>query len=293
MTEKAMDQLYCATDNSSVGTVSDSVHLYLREIGRMPLLTAEEEVELAKKTEQGDAAARARLIESNLRLVVSVAKRYSGKGGSFSDMMQEGNIGLCRAVEKYDWRMGYKFSTYAVWWIKQAVSQAIANQGRTVRVPVHMLEKANRVSRCAAKLVQETGREPTAREIAAALKMPEDRVEEILLLIQDPVSLETPVGKEEESCLGDFIPDGEGSNPEEAAIETLRREAVDRALEVLTPREENVIRLRFGFADGKPWTLDEVGKQYNLTRERIRQIEARALLKMGELLIIRQLASSE
>ncbi len=267
-------------DPSSINTL-DPVHLYLTEIGQISLLSAEEEVALAKQIEQGDEAARTRLIESNLRLVASVAKRYSGRGMTFSDLIQEGNIGLCRAVDKFDWRKGYKFSTYATWWIKQAISRAIADQGRTIRMPVHMVETVNRLNRCTRLLLQETGREPTFTEIAKEMNMTEEKVRGILQLIQEPVSLESPIGEEEDSRLGDFVQDDTAVDPETAAMRTMTRIKLEEVLNTLAPREKSVIQLRFGFVDGRQWTLEEVGQKFHVTRERIRQIEAKALRKLN------------
>ena len=268
-------------DDSSSSSSLDPVRLYLMEIGQNPLLSAEEEVALAKRIEQGDETARTKLIECNLRLVASIAKRYSGRGMTFSDLMQEGNIGLCRAVDKFDWRKGYKFSTYATWWIKQAISRAIADQGRTIRMPVHMVETVNRLNRCTRHLLQETGREPTYAEIAKEMKMTEGKVRDILQLVQEPVSLESPIGEEEDSRLGDFVPDDAAIDPETAAIRTMTRIKLEEVLDTLTPREKRVIQLRFGFVDGRQWTLEEVGQEFNVTRERIRQIEAKALRKLN------------
>ncbi len=261
---------------------SDSIRLYLRDIGSIPLLTAQEEILLAQRVEQGDHDARARLIESNLRLVVSVARRHAGRGLSFPDLVQEGSIGLCKAVEKFDWRKGYKFSTYATWWIRQTISRAIADQGRVIRIPVHMVETIGRIQRCIRLLVQEKGREPALEEVARAAKMPEKKVKEILQLIPEPVSLETPVGDREDSCLGDFIMDSSAVDPEEAALRAATRESMEQVLATLTPREQRVLRLRFGFEDGKIWTLEEVGRDFQVTRERIRQIEAKALHKLNQ-----------
>lgn len=268
-------------DDSSSSSTLDPVGLYLMEIGKNPLLSAEAEVALAKRIEQGDETARTKLIECNLRLVASIAKRYSGRGMTFSDLMQEGNIGLCRAVDKFDWRKGYKFSTYATWWIKQAISRAIADQGRTIRMPVHMVETVNRLNRCTRRLLQETGQEPTFAEIAREMKMTEGKVRDILQLVQEPVSLESPIGEEEDSRLGDFVPDDAAIDPETAAIRTMTRIKLEEVLDTLTPREKRVIQLRFGFVDGRQWTLEEVGQEFNVTRERIRQIEAKALRKLN------------
>ena len=261
-------------------SIDDPVRMYLKEIGKVPLLSAEEEIELAKRMEQGDVAAKKRLSEANLRLVVSIAKRYVGRGMLFLDLIQEGNMGLIKAVEKFDYRKGYKFSTYATWWIRQAITRAIADQARTIRIPVHMVETINRVIRTAHSMVQSLGREPTAEEIAAEMHMELPKVEEILKIAQEPVSLETPIGEEEDSHLGDFIQDEEASQPAEAASYTLLREQLEEVLTTLTPREEQVLRMRFGLTDGKAHTLEEVGKEFDVTRERIRQIESKALRKL-------------
>ena len=262
-----------------VGT-SDMVRMYLREIGKIPLLTAQEELDLAQRMARGDEQAQKAMAEANLRLVVSIAKRYMGRGMQFLDLIQEGNLGLIKAVEKFDWERGYKFSTYATWWIRQAISRAIADQARTIRIPVHMVETLNRVTRCARQLTQTLGRDPTAAEIAAELDMPESKVEEVQRIALDPVSLETPVGGEEDSHLGDFIEDDSNSEPDEAAAEKLMREQLEEVLATLSPREEQVLRMRFGLDDGRPHTLEEVGRAFNVTRERIRQIEAKALRKL-------------
>ncbi|MBO5342124.1 MAG: RNA polymerase sigma factor RpoD [Lachnospiraceae bacterium] len=260
--------------------IEDPVRMYLKEIGKVPLLSAEEEIELAKKMEMGDEDAKKRLAEANLRLVVSIAKRYVGRGLLFLDLIQEGNLGLIKAVEKFDYRKGYKFSTYATWWIRQAITRAIADQARTIRIPVHMVETINKLIRVSRQLLQELGREPTPEEIAAVLKMPEERVREILKISQEPVSLETPIGEEEDSHLGDFIQDDNVPVPADAAAFTLLKEQLGEVLSTLTEREQKVLRLRFGLDDGRARTLEEVGKEFNVTRERIRQIEAKALRKL-------------
>ena len=261
-------------------SLEDSVRMYLKEIGKIPLLGMEDEVELAKKMELGDPEARKRLAESNLRLVVSIAKRYVGRGMQFLDLIQEGNLGLIKAVEKFDYTKGYKFSTYATWWIRQAITRAIADQARTIRIPVHMVETINRLVRTSRQLLQELGREPTTEEIAARLDLPVERVSEIMKMSQEPVSLETPIGEEEDSHLGDFIQDDNVLVPQDAAAFTLLHEQLMEVLLTLTEREQKVLRLRFGLDDGRPRTLEEVGKQFNVTRERIRQIEAKALRKL-------------
>ena len=261
-------------------SIDDPVRMYLKEIGKVPLLSAEEEIELAKRMEQGDEEAKHRLSEANLRLVVSIAKRYVGRGMLFLDLIQEGNLGLIKAVEKFDYRKGYKFSTYATWWIRQAITRAIADQARTIRIPVHMVETINKVIRVSRQLLQELGHDPSPEEIAAEMDMPVDKVREILKIAQEPVSLETPIGEEEDSHLGDFIPDEGASEPSEAASFTLLQEQLVDVLSTLTPREEKVLKLRFGIEDGRPRTLEEVGKEFNVTRERIRQIEAKALRKL-------------
>ncbi len=254
--------------------------MYLKEIGKVPLLTAEEEVELAKRMEQGDEEAKKQLIEANLRLVVSIAKRYVGRGMLFLDLIQEGNLGLIKAVEKFDYRKGYKFSTYATWWIRQAITRAIADQARTIRIPVHMVETINKMVRVSRQLVQEKGRDPLPEEIAEEMGITEEKVREIMKIAQDPVSLETPIGEEEDSHLGDFIPDEEALAPADAAAYILLKEQLVDVLDTLTPREEKVLRLRFGLDDGRARTLEEVGKEFDVTRERIRQIEAKALRKL-------------
>ena len=261
-------------------SIEDPVRMYLKEIGKVPLLSAEEEIELAKKMEQGDENAKKRLAEANLRLVVSIAKRYLGRGMLFLDLIQEGNLGLIKAVEKFDYRKGYKFSTYATWWIRQAITRAIADQARTIRIPVHMVETINKLIRVSRQLLQELGREPTPEEIAEEMDMPVDRVREILKISQEPVSLETPIGEEEDSHLGDFIQDDNVPVPADAAAFTLLKEQLVEVLGTLTEREQKVLRLRFGLDDGRARTLEEVGKEFNVTRERIRQIEAKALRKL-------------
>ena len=261
-------------------SIEDPVRMYLKEIGKVSLLTADEEIELAKRMEQGDEEAKKRLAEANLRLVVSIAKRYVGRGMLFLDLIQEGNLGLIKAVEKFDYRKGYKFSTYATWWIRQAITRAIADQARTIRIPVHMVETINKLIRVSRQLLQELGREPTPEEIAAELDMPVERVREILKISQEPVSLETPIGEEEDSHLGDFIQDDNVPVPAEAAAQTLLKEQLDEVLDTLTEREQKVLRLRFGMDDGRARTLEEVGKEFDVTRERIRQIEAKALRKL-------------
>ena len=256
-------------------SLDDPVRMYLKEIGKVPLLSPEEEIELAKRMELGDENARKRLAEANLRLVVSIAKRYVGRGMQFLDLIQEGNLGLIKAVEKYDYSKGFKFSTYATWWIRQAITRAIADQARTIRIPVHMVETINRLIRTSRQLLQELGREPTPEEIAEKMEMPVERVREIMKISQDPVSLETPIGEEEDSHLGDFIQDDHVQVPVDAATYTLLHEQLMEVLDTLTEREQKVLRLRFGLDDGRPRTLEEVGRQFNVTRERIRQIEAK------------------
>lgn len=260
--------------------IDDPVRMYLKEIGRIPLLTPEEEVELAKRIEQGDEEAKRRLAEANLRLVVSIAKKYVGRGMLFLDLIQEGNLGLIKAVEKFDYRKGYKFSTYATWWIRQAITRAIADQARTIRIPVHMVETINKLIRVSRQLLQELGREPAPEEIAKEMGISEDKVREIMKIAQEPVSLETPIGEEEDSHLGDFIEDHEAKAPAEEASYTLLREQLEEVLSTLTEREQKVIRLRFGLDDGRARTLEEVGQQFGVTRERIRQIEAKTLRKL-------------
>ena len=260
--------------------LDDPVRMYLKEIGRIKLLTPEEEQEIAKKMAEGDEDARKRMSEANLRLVVSIAKRYVGRGMQLLDLIQEGNLGLMKAVEKFDYTKGYKFSTYATWWIRQSITRAIADQARTIRIPVHMVETINRVLRTSHSMVQKLGREPTTKEIADELHIEESKVEEVLKIALEPVSLETPIGEEEDSHLGDFIQDDEASQPSEEASYTLLREQLEEVLSTLTPREEQVLRMRFGLTDGKPHTLEEVGKEFDVTRERIRQIESKALRKL-------------
>lgn len=261
-------------------SIDDPVRMYLKEIGKVPLLSAEEEIDLAQRMENGDAEAKRRLAEANLRLVVSIAKRYVGRGMLFLDLIQEGNLGLIKAVEKFDYRKGYKFSTYATWWIRQAITRAIADQARTIRIPVHMVETINKLIRVSRQLLQELGREPQPEEVAKEMGLTVEKVREIMKIAQEPVSLETPIGEEEDSHLGDFIPDDDAPAPSEAAAFTLLKEQLIDVLDTLTPREEKVLRLRFGLDDGRARTLEEVGKEFNVTRERIRQIEAKALRKL-------------
>ena len=260
--------------------IDDPVKVYLKEIGRVPLLSAEEEIELATRMNEGDAYARKRLSEANLRLVVSIAKRYVGRGMQFLDLIQEGNLGLIKAVEKFDYTKGFKFSTYATWWIRQAITRAIADQARTIRIPVHMVETINKVKKVSSQLLHKNGHDPSAEEIAEVLDMPVDKVREIMRAAQEPVSLETPIGEEEDSHLGDFIPDDDAPAPADAASHTLLKEQLSEVLGTLTEREEKVLRLRFGLEDGRSRTLEEVGKEFDVTRERIRQIEAKALRKL-------------
>ena len=260
-------------------SIDDPVKVYLKEIGRVPLLSAEEEVELAIRMSEGDVAAKKRLSEANLRLVVSIAKRYVGRGMQFLDLIQEGNLGLIKAVEKFDHTKGFKFSTYATWWIRQAITRAIADQARTIRIPVHMVETINKVKKVNSQLLHENGHEPTNEQIAEKLEMPVEKVREIMRVAQEPVSLETPIGEEEDSHLGDFIPDEDAPAPSDVASHTMLKEQLAEVLSTLTPREEKVLRLRFGLEDGRSRTLEEVGKEFNVTRERIRQIEAKALRK--------------
>ena len=261
-------------------SIEDPVRMYLKEIGKVPLLSAEREIELAQRMEEGDEEAKKELAEANLRLVVSIAKRYVGRGMLFLDLIQEGNLGLIKAVEKFDYHKGYKFSTYATWWIRQAITRAIADQARTIRIPVHMVETINKLIRVSRQLLQELGREPLPEEIAKEMDMPVERVREILKISQEPVSLETPIGEEEDSHLGDFIQDDNVPVPAEAAAQTLLKEQLDEVLDTLTEREQKVLRLRFGLDDGRARTLEEVGKEFDVTRERIRQIEAKALRKL-------------
>ena len=261
-------------------STDDPVRMYLKEIGKVPLLTADEEVVLAQRMAEGNEEAKHRMTEANLRLVVSIAKRYVGRGMLFLDLIQEGNLGLIKAVEKFDYTKGYKFSTYATWWIRQAITRAIADQARTIRIPVHMVETINKTIRVSRQLLQELGHDPSAEEIAAEMDMPVDKVRDILKIAQEPVSLETPIGEEEDSHLGDFIPDEDASEPSEAASFSLLREQLEEVLDTLAPREKKVLELRFGIVDGRTRTLEEVGKEFNVTRERIRQIEAKALRKL-------------
>ena len=266
--------------HSERGSAEDPVRMYLKEIGRIPLLSSEEEIELAKRMEMGDEEAKKKLSEANLRLTVSIAKRYSGRGMQFLDLIQEGNLGLIKAVEKFDYRKGYKFSTYATWWIRQSITRAIADQARTIRIPVHMVETMNRVNRTSRRLLQEYGREPTPEEIAVTMNLPVERILEVSKISQEPVSLETPIGEEEDSHLGDFIQDEHVSVPSEEAAHTLLREQLEEVMDTLSDREQKVLALRFGLEDGKPHTLEEVGRDFQVTRERIRQIEAKALRKL-------------
>ena len=268
-----------STDAKNIA-IDDPVKVYLKEIGRVPLLTSEEEIELAIRISENDEEAKRRLSEANLRLVVSIAKRYVGRGMQFLDLIQEGNLGLIKAVDKFDYTKGFKFSTYATWWIRQAITRAIADQARTIRIPVHMVETINKVKKTNSMLLHENGRDPTAEEIAERLDMPVEKVREILRVAQEPVSLETPIGEEEDSHLGDFIPDDEAQAPVDAASMALMREQLAEVLKTLTPREARVLSLRYGLEDGNPKTLEEVGKEFNVTRERIRQIEAKALRKL-------------
>ena len=267
-------------DDLGEGKLDDPVRMYLKEIGKIKLLSPEEELEVAKRMAAGDEEARKRMSEANLRLVVSIAKRYVGRGMQLLDLIQEGNLGLMKAVEKFDYTKGYKFSTYATWWIRQSITRAIADQARTIRIPVHMVETINRVLRTSHSMVQSLGREPTTEEVAKELHMDVSKVEEIMKIAQEPVSLETPVGEEEDSHLGDFLPDTDASQPPEEASYTLLREQLEDVLATLTPREQQVLRMRFGLQDGKPHTLEEVGKEFDVTRERIRQIESKALRKL-------------
>ena len=267
-------------DDLGDGKLDDPVRMYLKEIGKIKLLTPEEELALAKRMAEGDEEAHKRMSEANLRLVVSIAKRYVGRGMQLLDLIQEGNLGLMKAVEKFDYTKGYKFSTYATWWIRQSITRAIADQARTIRIPVHMVETINRVLRTSHSMVQSLGREPTTEEVAQELHMEVSKVEEIMKIAQEPVSLETPVGEEEDSHLGDFLPDSDASQPSEEASHTLLHEQLEDVLATLTPREQQVLRMRFGLQDGKPHTLEEVGKEFDVTRERIRQIESKALRKL-------------
>ena len=280
--EEVTEEEIAADTDALADTFStdDPVRMYLKEIGKVPLLTPEEEQDLARRMADGDEEAKRRMAEANLRLVVSIAKRYVGRGMLFLDLIQEGNLGLIKAVEKFDYTKGYKFSTYATWWIRQAITRAIADQARTIRIPVHMVETINKVIRVSRQLLQELGHDPSAEEIAAEMNMPVDKVRDILKIAQEPVSLETPIGEEEDSHLGDFIPDEDASEPSEAASFSLLKEQLMSVLDTLTPREKKVLELRFGIIDGRTRTLEEVGKEFNVTRERIRQIEAKALRKL-------------
>ncbi len=278
--EISKEELAEADSVSDIYNIDDPVRMYLKEIGKVNLLTAEEEVALAIRMAEGDEEAKKRMAEANLRLVVSIAKRYVGRGMLFLDLIQEGNLGLIKAVEKFNYTKGYKFSTYATWWIRQAITRAIADQARTIRIPVHMVETINKVIRVSRQLLQELGHDPTPEEIAEEMNIPVEKVRDILKIAQEPVSLETPIGEEEDSHLGDFIPDEDASEPAEAASYTLLKEQLMDVLSTLTPREEKVLRLRFGLEDGRTRTLEEVGKEFNVTRERIRQIEAKALRKL-------------
>ena len=274
------DEELARYDDLGEGKLDDPVRMYLKEIGKIKLLSPEEELEVAKRMAAGDEEARKRMSEANLRLVVSIAKRYVGRGMQLLDLIQEGNLGLMKAVEKFDYTKGYKFSTYATWWIRQSITRAIADQARTIRIPVHMVETINRVLRTSHSMVQSLGREPTTEEVAKELHMDVSKVEEIMKIAQEPVSLETPVGEEEDSHLGDFLPDTDASQPPEEASYALLREQLEDVLATLTPREQQVLRMRFGLQDGKPHTLEEVGKEFDVTRERIRQIESKALRKL-------------
>ena len=277
--EEEMESALSLMDSENV-SMEDPVRMYLKEIGKIPLLKPEEEIELARRMEQGDEAAKKRLSEANLRLTVSIAKRYAGRGMQFLDLIQEGNLGLIKAVDKFDYRKGYKFSTYATWWIRQSITRAIADQARTIRIPVHMVETINRVNRARRALLQEKGREPTPEEVARRMDMPVERILEISKISQEPVSLETPIGEEEDSHLGDFIQDEHIPIPSEEAAHALLREQLCEVMDTLSEREQKVLALRFGLLDGKPHTLEEVGKDFQVTRERIRQIEAKALRKL-------------
>ena len=279
LTEKNVEKFEKSLSAEGV-SIDDPVKVYLKEIGSFPLLSLEEEVELAEKILKGDDWAKKKLAEANLRLVVSIAKRYVGRGMLFLDLIQEGNLGLIKAVEKFDHTKGFKFSTYATWWIRQAITRAIADQARTIRIPVHMVETINKVKKVQSQLLHKNGQEPSVEDLAAELDMPQDKVREILKVAQEPISLESPIGEEEDSHLGDFIPDYDAPVPEEAATHTLLREQLNEVLATLTPREAKVLSLRFGIEDGRPRTLEEVGKEFNVTRERIRQIEAKALRKL-------------
>ena len=279
LTEKNVEKFEKSLSAEGV-SIDDPVKVYLKEIGSFPLLSLEEEIELAEKILQNDDAAKKKLAEANLRLVVSIAKRYVGRGMLFLDLIQEGNLGLIKAVEKFDHTKGFKFSTYATWWIRQAITRAIADQARTIRIPVHMVETINKVKKVQSQLLHKNGQEPSVEDLAAELDMPQDKVREILKVAQEPISLESPIGEEEDSHLGDFIPDSDAPIPEEAATHALLKEQLGEVLATLTPREAKVLSLRFGIEDGRPRTLEEVGKEFNVTRERIRQIEAKALRKL-------------
>ncbi|MBQ8825301.1 MAG: RNA polymerase sigma factor RpoD, partial [Ruminococcus sp.] len=274
-----MDDLEMALSTEGIA-IDDHVKIYLKEIGRVPLLSPDEETDLAMRMAKGDSSAKKRLSEANLRLVVSIAKKYVGRGMQFLDLIQEGNLGLLKAVEKFDYTKGFKFSTYATWWIRQAITRAIADQARTIRIPVHMVETITKVKKVSSQLLHETGRDPSAEEIAEKLDMPTERVREIMRIAQDPVSLETPIGEEEDSHLGDFIPDDDAPAPADAASLMLLKEQLNEVLSTLTDREAKVLKLRFGLEDGRSRTLEEVGKEFDVTRERIRQIEAKALRKL-------------
>ena len=278
--EQLPEETAALEESAEEATTTDPVRMYLKEIGKIPLLSAEEELELAKKISEGDEGAKKRMVEANLRLVVSVAKHYLGRGMQLLDLIQEGNMGLLKAVEKFDYTKGYKFSTYATWWIRQSITRAVADQARTIRIPVHMVETINRVSRTSRSLVQELGREPTLSEISRYLGIPEDKIAEVMKIAQDPVSLETPVGEEDDSHLGDFIPDGDVAEPAESASYNMLRQQLAEVMQTLSPREAKVLRLRFGLEDGRAHTLEEVGKEFDVTRERVRQIEAKALRKL-------------
>ena len=278
--EQLPEDLDHAEDFGEEGATTDPVRMYLKEIGKIPLLSSEEEMELAKRVSEGDEKAKKRMVEANLRLVVSVAKHYLGRGMQLLDLIQEGNMGLLKAVEKFDHTKGYKFSTYATWWIRQSITRAVADQARTIRIPVHMVETINRVSRTSRALVQELGREPTLAEISAYLNIPEEKIAEVMKIAQDPVSLETPVGEEDDSHLGDFVPDSEIKEPAESASYNMLRQQLSEVMQTLSPRECKVLRLRFGLEDGRAHTLEEVGKEFDVTRERVRQIEAKALRKL-------------
>ena len=280
MEEQIPEDLNIVEDTAEESSTTDPVRMYLKEIGKIPLLTAEEELELAKQISEGDEEAKKRMVEANLRLVVSVAKHYLGRGMQLLDLIQEGNMGLLKAVEKFDYTKGYKFSTYATWWIRQSITRAVADQARTIRIPVHMVETINRVSRTSRSLVQELGREPTLSEISQQLGISEEKIAEVMKIAQDPVSLETPVGEEDDSHLGDFIPDSDVAEPAESASYNMLRQQLNEVMQTLSPRECKVLRLRFGLEDGRAHTLEEVGREFDVTRERVRQIEAKALRKL-------------